>query len=248
MTTYKINEVARLAHVTVRTLHHYDELGLLVPSERTRAGYRLYRDQDLLRLQQILIHRELGFSLKAIKALLDAPEFEIREALVRQREQLRKKRREVSRMVAAVDAALARLEGQPTEMRDLFDGFDPEAFEDEAKARWGESGAFQESSRRMKGYGDNDLRALKAEQDDLFNRMAETKRQGYGPDSEEARSIAEAHRLYIDRWFYPCTRVAHAGLADMYVEDERFAQTFDAYESGLAEFFAGAIRANMTEG
>ncbi|MEM9731469.1 MAG: MerR family transcriptional regulator [Myxococcota bacterium] len=245
MTTYKVNELAALAKVTVRTLHHYDEIGLLVPTARTKAGYRLYDHDDLLRLQQILIHRELGFPLKSIKELLEAPNFEVRQALVEQRAELTKRQGALSRLIAAVDAALARIDAKPVEDREIFDGFCPEDYEEEARDRWGQSAAFSESAKRMKSYDDEDLRTLKDEQDDLFRRMAESLRKGSPPESDAARDIAEAHRRYIDRWFYPCTPEAHAGLAQMYIDDARFAETFNAYEPGLADYFAAAIRANV---
>lgn len=240
----QVREVARLSRVTVRTLHHYEKLGLLVPSSRSRAGYRLYNEADLLRLQQILIHRELGFPLKEIKALLDEPEFDHRAALERQRVQLEARVGELSQMIEAVDLALAALDDEDVDLKGLFEGFDPSEYDDEVEARWGDSDAYREAKNRSQGYSKDDWQVVKEEQDVLMRRMAALLHDGLAPESTRAIAVAEEHRLYIDRWFYPCSRDMHVGLAEMYVSDPRFAKTFERHAEGLAAFFAGAIRAN----
>ena len=241
---YQVKQVAQLSGVTVRTLHHYDSIGLLVPSRRTRAGYRLYDRDDLLRLQQILIHRELGFSLEQIRALLDAPEFDHETALRSQRRQLTERAADVARMIEAVDAALAALAEEPVDLRRIFEGFDPARYEEEVEDRWGSSDAFEESRKRTRGYSERDWQAVKEEQAAIMRRMAEVCERGLPPESSEAGVVAEHHRLHIDRWFYPCSRAMHALLADMYVADERFAASFERYRPGLAGYFADAVRAN----
>lgn len=241
---YHVREVARFSRVTVRTLHHYDEIGLLVPSSRTPAGYRLYDDVDLLRLQQILIHRELGFSLSEIGDLIDAPDFDQRAALMRQRAQLSERAAEVARMIEAVDTALAALEGEAVDPQRIFDGFDPGVYEKEVEARWGNSDAFREAGARTKNYSEADWQKIKDEQSDLMRRMADLLVRGLDAGAAEPTSIAEEHRRYIERWFYPCSHAMHAGLAQMYVDDDRYAAPFEAYGDGLSDFFAAAIRAN----
>jgi DNA-binding transcriptional MerR regulator len=153
--TYKVADVARLSGVSIRALHHYDAIGLLVPTGRTEAGYRLYNDADLLRLQQILIQRELGFPLEEIKRALDDPRFDQRQALVEQRRRLEEKAHALGAMLRAVDAALAVVghdpEGDTMEMKELFGGFDPSQYEAEVEQRWG-GPALDESKRRVKGY------------------------------------------------------------------------------------------------
>lgn len=246
---YQVKEVARLTGVTVRTLHHYDEIGLLVPSERTGAGYRLYGDEDMLRLQQILIGRELGMSLEMIRRMLDEPGFDRRVALLEQRDQLRERGRRVDAMLASVDAALRSLEGDETvDMKELFDGFDPAEHEEEARTRWGRTDAYEESRRRTKSYRKEDWQRFKAEARVLMDRLAEVFRSGADPASEAAMDIAEAHRLHIDRWFYPLSHQAHVGLAGMYVADPRFKATYEKVATGLAEYFALVIRANAARG
>src|SRR5687768_4616007 len=127
--TYRVSEVAHIAGISVRTLHYYDELGLLVPRGRTGAGYRLYDDDDLLRLQQILICREQGLALEEIRRWLDDPRFDRRQALLAQKRELQKRAQHTSEMIRAIDAALTVLEDgsgeQHMDMKQIFDGFDP---------------------------------------------------------------------------------------------------------------------------
>lgn len=251
--TYQVKEVARLAGVSVRALHHYDELGLLVPSARTGSGYRLYDDEDLLRLQQILIGRELGMPLEEIQRSLDDPSFDRRAALERQRKELAARADRTAAMLRAVDAALAALtdEGGKTmkemskeEITALFDGFDPSRYEDEARERWGNTDAYKESARRTSRYTKADWERYKAESHAIMSDAAELFRSGAAPDGAEAMAVAERHRLSIDRWFYPCGPEMHAGLADMYEADARFAESIDKYAPGLTPWWSAAIRAN----
>ena len=251
--TFQVKEVARLAGVSVRALHHYDEIGLLVPSDRTGSGYRLYDEADLLRLQQVLIGRELGMPLEAIKRSLDDPSFDRRAALERQREVFAVRRDRTAAMLRAVDAALATLtnEGGRTmkamsneEMTRLFDGFDPSRYEAEAKERWGETDAYKESARRTSQYTKADWERYKAEVQAIMSEAASLLRAGAAADADAAMAVAERHRLSIDRWFYPCAPKMHAALADMYEADARFAENIDAHAPGLTVWLSAAIRAN----
>jgi DNA-binding transcriptional MerR regulator len=243
--TYRVKELAELAKVTVRTLHHYDRLGLLVPAKRSTSGYRLYGENDVLRLQQILIYRELGLPLEQIRRTLDDPEFDLREALVRQRERLSQQANHASAMIRSVDAALIRIEGDTTMgAKDIFEGFEPEEHEPEVRERWGATEAYKESARRTARYTDDDWRRIKAENEDLMQRFASCLATGEQADSGAAMDLAEAHRMHFDRWYYPCSRFMHAGLAEMYTADARFAESFEHHAEGLAVFVADAIRAN----
>ncbi len=246
--TYQVKEVSRIAGVSVRTLHYYDEVGLLVPATRTAAGYRLYDQASLLRLQQILIGRELGLPLEEIRRSLDDPDFDHRRTLLKQREQLVKRAEATAEMIIAVDRALEMLDdeekGAAMSMEQIFDGFDPARYEQEAEARWGQTEAYEESSRRTKSYTADDWSAIKEEQTAIYRDMAAAQRAGLAANESDVMEIAERHRLSIDRWFYPCSVDAHCGLADLYEADERFAATIDAHGSGLTQFLAEAIRAN----
>ncbi len=236
---YQVKEVAETARISVRTLHHYDEIGLLVPSERSDSGYRLYGDEDLLRLQQILINRELGLPLEEIRRLLDDPAVDRRQALVDQRRELEKRARQTGGMLRAIDAALARLDGrdgadqQGATMDDatLFEGFDPAKYEGEAEERWGHTAALKESKRRTQKYTQEDWARLKAEQAAIYAGAFEVMQAGKSPSDPQAMDVAEQHRLSIDRWFYPCSREMHAQLAALYEQDGRFAANIDKFGS-----------------
>jgi MerR family transcriptional regulator, thiopeptide resistance regulator len=244
---YRVKEVARMAGVSIRTLHHYDEIGLLVPSRRSGAGYRLYDDDDLLRLQQILIGRELGLALEEIRRSLDDPDFDRRRALEDQRAQLVRKAEQTAEMLRAIDEALAVLngtDGGDVDMKDLFDGFDHAAHEEEARQRWGHTDAYRESARRTKNYTDEDWSRVKAEQADLYADAAALLHAGTPADAEASMDVAERLRLSIDRWFYPCPHAMHRNLADLYEGDRRFADNIDKHGAGLTDFLVEAIRAN----
>ena len=243
--TYKVKEVAELTGLTVRALHHYDAIGLVSPRGRTSAGYRLYAEADLLALQQVLVYRELGLPLERIKQIVKDPAFDRKAAFEDQRRQLRQKLDDTHAMLRAIDKALAALKGEDImDPKELFDGFDPAEHEEEAKARWGHMDAHKESSRRTKGYGAEDWKALKAESDEIMSELAKLLAAGGKPTDEAAMDLAERHRLHIDRWFYPCAHEMHRGLGQMYVADERFTKNLDKHGEGVAAFLSAAIEAN----
>lgn len=233
--------------VSIRTLHHYDAIGLLVPGARTTAGYRLYTDADLLRLQQILIGRELGLPLEEIRRSLDDPRFDRATVLRGQRDRLRERARHTEAMIRAIEVALAACDGGhqgETNMTALFEGFDPAQYEEEAERRWGGTEAYRSSAERAKNYSTEDWQAIKAEQDAIYGAAVASLNAGQPSSSAEVMAIAERHRLSIDRWFYPCSHEMHRGLASMYESDDRFRESIDRYGEGLTTYLADAIRAN----
>jgi len=246
--TYLVKDVARLAGVSVRTLHHYDSIGLLVPGARTAAGYRVYIDSDLLRLQQILIGRELGLSLEEIRRSLDDPCFDRKATLLDQRERLGDRARQAEAMIRAIDVALAALDGSRKKgemnMEDLFEGFNPSQYDEEARRQWGKSEAFVESEKRTGRYTPGDWKVLAAEQASVYGDAYSALKAGKTPSDAAVMDIAERHRVSIDRWFYPCGHAMHCRLASMYESDTRFRQSIDTHGEGLTSFLAEAIRAN----
>ena len=246
--TYQVKEVSRLAGVSIRTLHYYEEIGLLVPTGRTDTGYRLYTYDDLLRLQQILIGRELGLPLEEIRLSLDDPSFNRREALLAQRKQLERRAEKTAAMIAAVDAAIAVLQSGGGEMEAIFEGFDPAKYDAEARERWGDTAAYKEAARRTRRYTKDDWARHRAEQEEICRDAAELMNTGKNPSAPEAMAVADRHRLLIDRWFYPCGLESHRGLASLYESDPRFSVGMEAQASGLTAFLAAAIRANASRG
>ena len=245
---WQVSEVARLAHVTVRTLHHYDEIGLLVPSERRPNGYRLYSRDDLERLQQILVLRELEFGLDAIRALLEAPAHERMLAMRAQRDRLEEQLRKTEAVIRAVDRMLDTMEEGTTMttagMFEGFDAFDGGPYADEARERWGDTDAYRESMRRAQRYTKQDWARIQAEGEEPVQELIRLMQAGAGPTSEEAMDAADRARLHIDRWFYPCSREFHVNLAAMYEADARFGEYYESRAPGLRDYVVAAIRAN----
>ncbi|CCH77441.1 HTH-type transcriptional activator tipA [Nostocoides japonicum T1-X7] len=249
-----VGQVATAYGITVRTLHHYDEIGLLVPSERSYAGYRLYTASDLSRLQSIVVYRRLGFGLEEIAELLaaessgDATAARV-EHLRRQRATVRSRLDELSELVGAIDRALEReMSNQPATPHDLKELFG-ESFDDyqgEAEERWGETDAWKESKRRTARYTKADWAQVKEESDALARGFLDAKRAGLPPTSTEAMDAAEAHRQHIDTRFYACPPAFHRNLGELYVSDPRYTENYDgAYgEPGLSEYVRAAIMAN----
>lgn len=245
-----VGQVADAFGVTVRTLHHYDEIGLVVPSERTRAGYRLYAGADLTRLQHVVVYRRLGFSLEEVADLLAQARAggDVVPHLQRQRDAVMSRLHELTQLVQAIDRALEKeMTGfnlTKDEQRELFgDGFSEE-YQDEARERWGDTDAWKQSQSRTAQYTKADWEAIKAEADDLNAGYAVALAAGEPPTSPAAMDVAERARAHIERWFYDLPHAAHNALAEMYVGDERFARTYEAVAPGLAAYVRDAIRAN----
>jgi MerR family transcriptional regulator, thiopeptide resistance regulator len=247
--SYSVGQVAGFAGVTVRTLHHYDEIGLLSPSARSPAGHRRYDDGDLDRLQQILFYRELGFPLDEVAVLLDDPDADPQEHLRRQHAVLTERIERLRKMAAAVEHAMeARKMGinlTPEEKFELFGGnFDPDDYAEEAEQRWGGTEAYRESQRKAASYTKDDWLRIKAEAEDINTRLGALMEAGVEPRSTEAMDLAEEHRQHICRFFYGCSYEIHKGLAEMYVADERFTATYEAVGRGFAAYIREAILAN----
>jgi DNA-binding transcriptional MerR regulator len=245
---FTVGELSRLTGVTVRALHHYDEIGLVRPSQRSAAGYRLYDDDDVLRLQQVLVFRELGVPLEEIGPAIDRTTD--RPALLRKhRAALVDKRGRIDAMVTAVDAALevlekARTTMQPEDFKSLFDGFNPEDHAEEARERWGHTEAYKESARRTRQYGKPEWEAIRAESEGIYARLRELMQHGAAVSDPAVQAAVEDHRRHLERWFYPCSRQMHHGLGEMYVADPRFAANLDKVAPGFAQFLRDAIAAS----
>ncbi|MEU6079967.1 MerR family transcriptional regulator [Streptomyces sp. NPDC047108] len=246
--SYSVGQVAGFAGVTVRTLHHYDAIGLLSPSARSHAGHRRYDDGDLDRLQQILFYRELGFPLEEVAALLDDPGTDPQEHLRRQHGLLTARIEELQKMAAAVEHAMeARKMGinlSPEEKFEVFGDHDPDQYAEEVEERWGNTEAYAESQRRVATYTKEDWLRIRTEQEEWNNRFAALMDSGEEPGSEPAMDLAEEHRQQICRDFYECGYELHTCLGEMYVADERFTATYEAIKPGMAQYLRDAILAN----
>ncbi|PWD41230.1 MerR family transcriptional regulator [Gordonia paraffinivorans] len=246
-----VGAVAGMAGVSVRTLHHYDRIGLVTPSARTPAGYRVYDAADVERLYRVLTYRELGFPLEQIATLLDDPDADELHHLRAQRDMLTKRIDRLRRMVAAVEEMMAtKKQGirlSAAEQAEIFgDDWNGDAYAAEAEERWGDTDAWRQSQTRASEYSKEDWKRIKAETDDLEHRLADAMLRGVTPGSAEADALAEEHRAQIER-FYDCSHEMHVGLADMYVADPRFTAHYDEAAPGLAVYLREVIRANAAK-
>ncbi len=248
MSELTVGSMARLAGVTVRTLHHYDEIGLVVPSGRTDSGYRTYGSSEVERLQEVLFYRELGLSLETIREIMGRPGYHREAALMQQRKLLEEKADRLLRMVDAIDRAmLAQRTGvqmSSEDMLEVFGDFDPKEYEEEAKERWGDTDVYKQSAQRTAGYTKAEWETIKAEVDDIYARLVDLMAAGVPADDPAATAIAEEHRAHVSKWYYDCSHAIHSGLGQMYVADVRFKENIDKSGEGLADYLSAAIAAN----
>ena len=231
----QVQEVSRLTGVSVRTLHHYDAIGLLKPTKITQAGYRLYDGKAISRLQTILLFRELDFSLSDIKMILDAPDFDTKEAL---RQQIRLFELQKDRLDRLIGLARRQLKEGDTDMDfTAFDKTELDAYEQEAKARWGKSPAYREYESRPKSETASAAEGL-MEIFAQFGAIRDT-----DPASGPAQALAGRLQSYITEHFYTCTPEILAGLGQMYTQDERFRTIIDERGGeGTADFVSRALK------
>ncbi len=244
---YTVKAVAELAGVSIRALHHYDAIGLVRPGERTQAGYRVYSRGDLERLQQVLFFKELGFGLGEIKAILERPDFDRRQALRDHRELLKHRRDRIERLIRAVERTIESMEeGTMLDETAWFDGFDPGPYEEEARQRWGHTAAYEESRVRTASYTQADWEAVAAEQSGILGGIAAVADRR--PDDPEVLLAVGRMHSFISERFYACSLEMFRGLGDLAVSDPRFTETFEKLRPGLAAFYAAAVQAYCDQG
>lgn len=237
---YTVKRVAELAGISIRTLHHYDEIGLLKPAQATASGYRLYTEQDLERLQQVLFFRELGFSLHEIKQIIDSPGFDRRQALLEHKQLLLERQERLGRLVESIDRTLAAMErGIQMDEKAMFDGFDQSQYEEEARQRWGHSKEYQESAQRTKKYTKEDWAAIQAESSEIAHAIASL--MDRQPSDPEVQAWIRRHHQQINDRFYTCSTEVYRGLGDLYVADERFTAYYEKIRPGMAQFMQAAM-------
>ena len=242
-----IGRVAELVGVSVRTLHHWDEIGLVSPSERTWSDYRVYQAADIERIQQVLLHRELGLSLAEVRAVLDDPDTDVVAQLDRQRAVLSERLDRLRRMIAAVDRMKeAHMSEQKLTAQQqaeiLGDGWDP-AWQDEAQENWGDTPEWAQSEKIKARMGVDDWKRVKEETDRLEADLAAAMTAGVQPGSEEANALAQRHRASIGQWF-DITVQKQVCISRMYVQDPRFTAHYDERAQGLAAWLTAIIDAN----
>ncbi len=242
-TRYTVKQLAQMAGITPRTLHHYDEIGLLPPTAVGDNGYRYYDETAALRLQQILFYRELDLPLGEIRALLDAPEFDVRAALLAHKRALRGRMRRMNALLETIDRTIAQLEGEEQmDVDELFGGFESEqerAWAEEAVEQYGyDNKLVQESARRWRGMTAADKTRLKEEGDAAYRAFVGLI--GEDPAAAEVQAAVADWHAHVATFYDPGPDVL-AGLGRMYVDDSRFRATFTAMHPELPEFLRDAI-------
>ncbi len=250
MSGHTVKQVARVSGVSVRTLHHYDEIGLLKPASVNAKGYRYYGREELLRLQQILFHRELGFSLEEIGRVLDAKGFDRIGALKAHRAKLEAAARRYRRLMRTIDHTLATLEGDAKmDGKAMYRGFDPEkqsGYERELVDTHGPGmqGHIDKAKAGMAGWTQADFDAMQAEAEAIEAGMAKALVEGLPADSAAVTGLMRRQHAWVGRsWNRPAPAAAFAGLGQMYCDDPRFRERYDGRQAGLAEYMAVAMRA-----
>lgn len=241
--TYTVQQLATLSGVSVRTLHHYDTIGLLRPA-RAANGHRVYRESELLRLQQILLYRAIDVPLASIGEILDDPSFDTATALRSHRAAIERQHRQLLGLIATIDATIARLDGRGgASDADLFAAFwhdHVRTHAAEAKQRWGDTAAYKQSQERTAHMTKDDFARIAREGDVLLQRIAACIDEG--PTSNTAQALIAIHYANL-RVFYDPTPTLYRGLADLYVQDPRFRAHHARFDARLPEFMRDAMLA-----
>lgn len=238
---YTIKEIADLAGVTTRTLRYYDEIDLLSPAGKADNGYRNYNQASLLRLQQILFFRELGVPLKEIQFLISRPDFSLLEALEQHRSALQARAERLARLLDTVEQTIATIQGEwSMTSKDYFEGFDETRYEAEAREKWGQTNQYAQSQKKWASYSKEQKEAIKAQGGQLTIRMV-SEDPNTPPDGPDVQAAVGEYLDYLNKYFYACDAEFLRGLADMWVDDPRFANNYEQVREGGAAFVREAV-------
>lgn len=236
-----IKEFADFTGVSVRTLHYYDEIGLMKPAIVDKlTGYRFYDETSLERMQEILFYRELDFSLKSICSILSSPEYDKEKAMKEQKRLLLLKKERLERIIEALEQ-----HQKGEKMMKAFDNTEFETtrkqYEAEAKEKWGKTGAYAEYEEKAKNYSKKKQNELLKGMEDILEEFAVCKQEGNQPNSANAQLLVKKLQDYITENYYTCTNEIMSGLGKMYVADERFKKNINKHGEGMAEYISSAI-------
>jgi DNA-binding transcriptional MerR regulator len=240
--TYAVRQLAKLARVSVRTLHHYDQIGLLKPTSRTAAGYRQYGEKDLLRLQQILFFKELDVPLSEIQAILDRPGFDQVKALKDHKVLLKQRADRLTRLLKTIDATIDKLSEAKMSLTDtdLYEGFSQEQldrYKQEVRQRY-DVKIVEESEQRVRKMSKQQWAAIKAEGDAVTRELAGLMDKPIS-DPLAQKAIAR-HFAWIGN-FYTVTPEIYRGLGQLYVDHPEFRANYDKYRTDMADFMQAAM-------
>lgn len=244
---YTVQKLASLAGVSARTLRYYDEIGILKPARINSSGYRIYGQKEVDILQQILFYRELGVELENIKKIITSPNFDETQALKEHREKLVEKRKQLDLLIANVEKTIASTEGSiKMSNKEKFNGFkkqmvaeNEKKYGKEIRNKYGEETVNQSNAKLLK-MREEDFEAVTKLEREIIETLAEAMNTG-DPASDLAQKVADLHRQWISYYWPTYTKEAHAGVAQMYVDDERFKAYYDNIQPGAAEFLRDTI-------
>ncbi|OEK00075.1 hypothetical protein BFP97_00450 [Roseivirga sp. 4D4] len=239
---YSVKQLSQLAGVSIRTLHHYDEIGLLNPAKRSEKGYRFYGKEELFKLQQIMFYKTLGYGLGEIKSILNDEGFDLITALQSHREVLKKRAVHLDKLMVTIDKTINELknkEGMITD-KEMYEGFDPkevEAIKTETADRWPDEA--KETEHRIKSMSKAAWKETKQEAEEINLWLSNLMHKPV--EDVEVQKVVKLHFEHLHR-FYEVSEEHYRGLAEMYVEDDRFKAHYDKVKPGLAEFLRKAIQ------
>ncbi len=244
---YTVHKLGKLAGVSTRTLRYYDEIGLLRPARINSSGYRIYGAAEVDRLQQILFYRELGVSLDNIRDIVTSPSFDGRKALANHHEKLLEKREQLNQLIANVEKTLAVTEGRTTMSdKEKFEGFKQKLINEnemkygkEIREKYGDE-TVEKSNRKLKNMTQEQYEEVTRLSENVTKKLQEAFKTG-DPAGELAQEAADLHRRWLSYYWDSYSKEAHAGLAQMYVDDERFTAYYDKEQPGTAKFLRDAI-------
>lgn len=244
---YTVQKLGKMAGISTRTLRYYDEIDILKPARINSSGYRIYGQQEVDRLQQILFYRELGVSLEDIRSIVTSPEFDGAKALREHREKLLEKKEQLELLIANVEKTIAKTEGRIVMSdKEKFEGFkqklideNEKKYGEEIREKYGED-VVRKSNNRVKNMTQEEYEAVTRLGEEQLRTLAEAFKTG-DPSGELAQKAAELHKQWLAFYWDGYSKEAHAGLAQMYVEDERFKAYYDKEQPGTAEFLRDAI-------
>ncbi|WP_307590848.1 MerR family transcriptional regulator [Paenibacillus wynnii] len=246
-TEYTVQKLGTLAGISTRTLRYYDEFGILKPARINSSGYRIYGQAEVDRLQQILFYRELGLSLESIKDIVTAPSFDGAKALQEHHDKLLEKRKQLNLLIANVEKTLASTEGRITMSdKEKFEGFKQKLIDDneekygqEIREKYGDS-AIDQSNQKVKNMTEEQHADIQRLEEEMFESLVDAM-EGGDPASVLAQKAADLHRQCLSFYWGTYSKEAHAGVAQMYVDDERFTAYYDKRQPGLAAFLRDAV-------